>query len=117
MFLLTGGLDTGSDHNLTDVIAACQSAGTTVYSLRDAEHSSLIPASRTEAMVYSYLSEKPDLSRISRETGGLAFDRATTKLPEVLDRIQFDLRNQYVLAFTPATAHSARSFHKLQVKA
>ena len=32
------------------------------------------------------------------------------------DRIQADLRSQYVLGFVPSNVHSPRRFHKLQVK-
>ncbi len=120
LLLLTGGLDTGSDHTLRDAIAACQRAGTMVYSVRDPEqyeaHAESWEALTGRSVEYNYLSEKPDLERISRETGGLAFDRATATLPAVLDRLQADLRSQYVLGFEPANAHSPRKLHKLQVK-
>jgi len=133
MLLITGGLDTGSDHNLEDAIAESQRADTLVYSIRYLNHFSLteapvVPQTQAAAgimepgadpMVNSralWISrEKPNLDQISRQTGGLAFDAKHIKLPEVLDRIQTDLRNQYVLGFVPSTAHP-RSFHRLQVK-
>lgn len=133
MLLLTGGLDTGSDHGLKDAIAECQRAGAMVYSIRDADHYAWVPEPAPETgpitavttplgiqlskpQSYNYLREKSDLDRISRETGGVAFDRRDTPLEEVLDRIQADLRSQYVLGFEPASAHSPRKLHKLQVK-
>ena len=131
MLLLTGGLDTGSDHGLKDAIAECQSAGAMVYSIRDADHYSWVPEAAPEPgsvtaipagvqayqpLAYNYLRAKSDLDRISRETGGVAFDRKNTPLGEVLDRIQADLRSQYVLGFVPSSVHNPRGFHKLQVK-
>jgi VWFA-related protein len=120
LLLLTGGLDTGSDHTLSDAIAACQRAGTMVYSVRDPEQyqarAESWQALTGRSVEHNYLSEKPDLERISRETGGLAFDRATAELPVVLDRIEADLGSQYVLGFVPSAAHGTRNLHKLQVK-
>ena len=134
LLLITGGLDTGSDHNLEEAIGACQSADTLVYSIRYLNHFSLtqapvVPEGQARAGIlepraspvlnsrdYWISREKPNLDQISRQTGGLAFDAKNTKLADVLDRIQADLRSQYVLGFVPSSVHNPRGFHKLQVK-
>jgi len=135
--LFAPGLDTGSDRGLKDAVAECQQAGALVYSIRRAGRAFLDSAvdptmaaeatprggimeppktEATRSFAYFYAREKPDMEEIARDTGGLMFDGKDSKFAEICDRIQSDLRNQYVLAYTPATAHSTRTFHKLQVK-
>lgn len=134
ILLITGGLDTGSDHKLEEAIGACQSADTLVYSIRYLNHflstaAPLVPEGRATAGIlepgassvvnsreYEVSREKSNLDQISHQTGGLAFDAKQTKLADVLDRIQADLRSQYVLGFVPSSVRSPRRFHKLQVK-
>jgi len=57
------------------------------------------------------------LSNISEETGGRAFAASRLdQLPEVAARIAVELRNQYLLAFTPANQARDGKYRKLDVK-
>jgi VWFA-related protein len=57
------------------------------------------------------------LSEISTQTGGRAFAAAlSTDLPAVAARIAVELRNQYVLAYTPKNQDRDGSYRKVEVK-
>lgn len=115
MLLLTDGLDTGSDHGLDDAISACQSANAMVYSIRYLSPRLGRTASEPDAIVRWAGRGKPDLERLARETGGVAFEGKSDKLDEVFARIEADLRNQYVLAYTPPATHGRRAYRKIRV--
>jgi Ca-activated chloride channel family protein len=55
------------------------------------------------------------LERLSRETGGLVFANPGHKTSEVFTKIEADLRNLYVLGFTPPADVRDGKFHKLEV--
>lgn len=107
MLLLTDGWDTGSDRGVTDAIEACQGADTVVFSIRYNPYKFSLPA---------LTRGQHDLQRIARETGGLAFEGESDKLPAIFDRIEADLRSQYVLGYTPSAAQNPGSYHKIKVK-
>jgi VWFA-related protein len=119
MLLLTDGWDTGSDHNLEEAIAASQDAEAMVYSVwydvwqnpyLKGIFASGIPLLRMENR------GKPDLGRIGRMTGGLAFNGKSDSLPEAFARIESDLRSQYVLGYTPRRESTGRSYRKIEVR-
>jgi Ca-activated chloride channel homolog len=57
------------------------------------------------------------LSNISEQTGGRAFAASSlNQLPEVAARIAVELRNQYLLAFTPSNQAKDGAYRKLEVK-
>ena len=55
------------------------------------------------------------MDRLSRETGGLTFPSPGRKIAEVFSEIESDLRNMYVLGFTPPSGARDGMFHKLEV--
>jgi VWFA-related protein len=112
MIVLSDGWDTGSDRSLTDVIEAAQSADTVVYTIKYL--SSMRFTSISGAIMTSVKGHT--LDRLARETGGHAFGNPREKLAEVFTQIENELRNQYVLAFTPADEARDGKFHKLEVK-
>ena len=110
--VLSDGMDTGSDVSLNDLIETAQSAGAVVYSIKYASPMRFISISAAIAQAVSR-----GLARLSRETGGLIFPNPGRKTSEVFAQIESDLRNMYVLGFTPAgDAHDGK-FHKLEVTA
>jgi len=115
MLLLTDGLDTGSDHGLDDAISACQSANAMVYSIRYLSPRLARTVSQPDAIVRWVGRGKPDLERLSRDTGGVAFEGRSDNLDEVFARIEADLRNQYVLAYTPTAARGRHGYRKIRV--
>ncbi len=57
------------------------------------------------------------LSEIATQTGGRAFAAAlSSDLPAVAARIAVELRNQYVLAYTPKNSEKDGSYRKVEVK-
>lgn len=57
------------------------------------------------------------LNNITEQTGGRVFAASRLdQLPEVADRIAIELRNQYVLAFSPSNQARDGSYRKLEVK-
>jgi VWFA-related protein len=56
------------------------------------------------------------LEKISRETGGVTYPNPGHKLGQVFSEIEADLRNLYVLGFTPPADARDGKFHKLEVK-
>jgi Ca-activated chloride channel family protein len=108
--VLSDGLDTGSDIRLNDVIEMAQSAGAVVYSIKYASPMAFLSITGAIAQAVSH-----GLERLSRETGGLTFPNPGRKTSEVFARIESDLRNMYVLGFTPPAEVRDGRFHKLEV--
>ena len=105
LVLLTDGQDTGSDHTLAQVIAAAQQAGVTVYAVGVGGKTERPEAALNEV----------DLRRLGEETGGVMFTEAQGA-KEIFERINLDLRSQYVIGFSPAEVCDGK-FHRLEVKA
>ena len=109
--VLSDGMDTGSDIGLTDVIETAQSAGVVVYSIKYENPLRFLSISGTIAQAVS-----KGLERLTRDTGGLFFANPGHHTPEVFAKIETDLRNMYVLGFTPPEEARDGQFHKLVVK-
>jgi len=109
--VLSDGMDTGSDVSLTDLIEAAQSAEAVVYSIKYANPARYVSIVATVAQAMSR-----GLERLDRETGGVTFPNPGRKTAEVFSRIESDLRNMYVLGFTPPGDARDGTFHKLEVK-
>jgi VWFA-related protein len=110
IIILSDGMDTGSDISLTDVVEMAQSAEVVVYSIKYANPMRFISLAATIAQAVSR-----GLERLSRETGGLNFPNPGHKISDVFTQIESDLRNLYVLGFTPPNEARDGKFHKLQV--
>jgi len=109
--VLSDGMDTGSDISLTDTIEMAQTADAVVYSIKYASPLRYISLGATIAQAVSR-----GLEKISRETGGLTFPNPGHRLAEVFSQIESDLRNMYVIGFTPTADARDGKFHKLEVK-
>jgi VWFA-related protein len=110
VIILSDGMDTGSDISLTNVIEMAQSAGVVVYSIKYANPMRFISLAATIAQAVSR-----GLERLSRETGGLNFPNPGHKISDVFAQIESDLRNLYMLGFTPPNDARDGTFHKLEV--
>jgi len=109
--VLSDGMDTGSDFSLTDTIEMAQTAETVVYSIKYANPLRYMSLGATIAQAVSRGMEK-----MSRETGGVTYPNPGRRLGEVFSQIEADLRNLYVIGFTPAVEARDGKFHKLEVK-
>lgn len=110
IIVLSDGMDTGSDISLNDVIEMAQLAEVVVYSIKYANPMRFISLAATIAQAVSH-----GLDRLSRETGGLSFPNPGHKISDVFAQIESDLRNMYVLGFTPPSGARDGKFHKLDV--
>jgi Ca-activated chloride channel family protein len=110
IIVLSDGMDTGSDVSLNDVIEMAQSGGTVVYSIKYASPMNYLSIAGAIAQAVSH-----GLERLSRETGGLIFPNPGHRISEVFSKIESDLRNMYVLGFTPPADARDGKFHKLDV--
>ena len=110
IIVLSDGMDTGSDVRLNDVIEMAQSGGTVIYAMKYASPMRFLSISGAIAQAVSR-----GLERASRETGGLTFPNPGHKTSEVFAKIESDLRNLYVLGFTPPADARDGKFHKLDV--
>jgi VWFA-related protein len=108
--VLSDGIDTGSDISLNDLIEMAQSSGTVVYSIKYASPARFFSIGGAIAQAVSH-----GLDRLSRETGGLTFPNPGHRSSEVFSKIESDLRNMYVLGFTPPADARDGTFHRLVV--
>jgi VWFA-related protein len=108
--VLSDGIDTGSDISLASLIEEVQAAGAVVYSIKYANPARFLSIGALVAQAVSH-----GLERLDRETGGLTFPNPGRRTSEVFSRIESDLRNMYVLGFTPSGEAGDGKFHKLDV--
>jgi VWFA-related protein len=113
LIILSDGLDTGSPHTLPDAIESVQESETMVYAIKYVDPD----VTPNQAGVTRRAAANRGLERLTDETGGYTFPDPEDKLSEVFTRIEQDLRNQYVLGFTPPEDSRDGRFHKLEVKA
>jgi VWFA-related protein len=88
-----------------------QSAGTMIYSVKYESPMRFLSIGGAIAQAVSH-----GLDRLSRETGGLVFPNPGRGTSEVFSRIESDLRNMYVLGFTPPADARDGRFHTLSVE-
>jgi VWFA-related protein len=103
-------MDTGSDISLNDLIETAQSSGAVAYSIKYASPMRFVSIGGAIAQAVSH-----GLDRLSRETGGLTFPNPGRRTSEIFAQIESDLRNMYVLGFSPPSDARDGKFHKLQV--
>jgi len=109
--VMSDGMDTGSDVSLSDLIEMAQSSGVVVYSIKYASPMRFI--SITAAVLQAV---SRGLARLSTETGGLTFPNPGGKASEIFAQIEADMRNLYMLGFSPPEEAWNGKFHKLEVK-
>ena len=83
----------------------------------DAEVRSL--ARESDARIYSIgLFERPHLlEKLAMDTGGMAvWAHKLQELPEVVDKLSRDFRNQYVLGYSPAERRNDGKYHSIRVE-
>ncbi len=112
LIILSDGMDTGSPHSLDDAIESAQEAETVVYAIKYVDPL-LAPAG---SHVFRKTGANRGLERMTDETGGYTFPNPESKLSAVFARIEEELRNLYVLGFTPPEPARDGRFHKVEVK-
>jgi Ca-activated chloride channel homolog len=105
LIVVSDGGDNGSVHRYAEILALARRSDAVIYAI------GLLGASPIE--------EEEDagrLKRLCRDPGGVAyFPRTADEITAVSMRVGRDLREQYVLGFTPGAPTSGRTFRKLDV--
>jgi len=104
IILLTDGDDTSSQVKMHEAIARAQKADALLYAIGIGER-------------YSYGIDEGALRKITDQTGGRAyFPRNERELREAFAQIQRDLREQYLLAYSPSNKNKDGSYRRVQIE-
>jgi len=109
LIVFSDGWDTGSDKTLDDAIEAAQSAETPVYTIKF-----LNPVL---AVLVPPLAFKHPMERLSDETGAMGYGMMHGDLGNIFNQIETELRNLYVIGYTPTNRARDGAFRKLEVTA
>jgi VWFA-related protein len=109
MILLTDGEDEGSDHKISEAIAAAQKSNILVYTILIADHGFY------GGFGYSGYSA---MKRLTEETGGRLIDVGNDgkRLEAAFQQIEDELRTQYVATYTPLNTKLDGTFRHLGVE-
>src|SRR4030095_8670063 len=104
IILLTDGADTSSQVKMHEAITRAQKADALLYAIGIVER-------------YTYGIDEGALKKISDQTGGRAyFPRNERELRDAFAQIQRDLREQYLLAYTPTNKNRDGSYRRVQIE-
>jgi VWFA-related protein len=111
MIILTDGDDEGSDHKISDAIAAAEKNNIIVYVILIAD------TGFYGGFGYGYGGYSA-AKRISEETGGRLINVGNNgnKLEAAFQQIQDELRTQYVASYTPTNAKLDGTFRRIAVE-
>ena len=130
IILISDGVDFGSILSLNSAVEAVQRADTMIYSIRYYDKNAYgggllgrgIPTGRRGGTrgpgpVGPTPDGKKVLKQLSDETGGSLFEVSNKlTLMEIFNQIQDELRNQYIIGYTPPKADSSPSFRKITLR-
>ncbi len=104
IILLTDGDDTSSRMKMHDAIARAQKADALVYAIGIGDR-------------YSFNVDEGSLRKISEQTGGRAyFPRNERELREAFVQVQRDLREQYLVAYSPSNKSRDGSYRRIEIQ-
>jgi Ca-activated chloride channel family protein len=111
LIVISDGGDNNSRYSVQQVSELVRKADVQVYSVGVYERFPFLGLTAAER------SGPQLLARISHETGGRVFSATdANELPSIASRIGIELRNQYVLAYTPADERRDGTYRKVDVK-
>lgn len=111
LLIISDGGDNHSHYSSDEIKSLIRKADVQIYAMGVFEPYSYLTLSTAE------LSGPRLLSEISEQTGGRAFAaRQFSDLPGIAARIGIELRNQYVLAYTPSNQVRDGKYRKVEVK-
>jgi VWFA-related protein len=104
IILLTDGVDTSSRLKMKEAIESAQKADVFIYAIGIGDS-------------YEGGVEMGSLKKIAEQTGGRAyFPQSERELRSAFDQIQRDLREQYLLAYSPSNKTRDGSYRKIQIE-
>jgi VWFA-related protein len=111
LLVISDGGDNNSKYSAKEVESLVRQADVQVYAMGVFEPDFLPGLSKEE------ISGPKLLAEISEQTGGRVFAASDPNdLPSVATRIGIELRNQYVLAYSPANQSKDGKYRKVEVK-
>ncbi len=111
LVVISDGGDNNSAFSAKEVLEKALEAGVQIYAMGVFEHAGPLGLSLEEQRGPRLL------SNISEQTGGRAFAASRLdQLPEIAARLGVELRNQYLLAFSPANQSRDGTYRQLEVK-
>jgi len=104
IILLTDGVDTSSRMNMHEAIERAQKADALIYAIGIGDR-------------YSFNVNEGSLKKIAEQTGGRAyFPRHERDLRDAFAQIQRDLREQYLVAYSPSNKARDGSFRHIEIQ-
>ena len=104
IILLTDGVDTSSRMKMQDAIERAQKADALIYAIGIGDR-------------YTFNVNEGDLKKIAERTGGRAyFPRHERDLHDAFTQIQRDLREQYLVAYSPSNKARDGSYRKIEIQ-
>lgn len=104
VILLTDGDDTSSRMKIQDAIERSQKADALVYAIGIGDR-------------YSFNVDEGALRKIAEQTGGRAyFPRNERELRDAFKQVQQDLREQYLIAYSPSNKARDGSFRRIEIE-
>ncbi len=110
--IISDGGDNNSNYTAAEIESLVREADVQVYAMGVFEPSLTIPGLSNEEVSGPRL-----LSELAEQTGGRAFSASDPRdLPNVAVRIGIELRNQYVLAYSPKNRKRDGKYRRVEVK-
>jgi Ca-activated chloride channel homolog len=104
IILLTDGVDTSSRMKMHDAIERAQKADALIYAIGIGDR-------------YSFNVNEGSLKKIAEQTGGRAyFPRHERDLRDAFAQIQRDLREQYLVAYSPSNKARDGSYRRIEIQ-
>ena len=104
IILLTDGVDTSSRMKMHEAVERAQKADALIYAIGIGDR-------------YTFNVNEGDLRKIAERTGGRAyFPRHEQDLRDAFAQIQRDLREQYLVAYSPSNKARDGSFRKIEIQ-
>jgi VWFA-related protein len=111
ILIISDGGDNNSKYSASELESLVREADVQIYAMGIFEPSIILGMSKEEVSGPRLLSE------LAEQTGGRAFSASDpSDLPSVATRIGIELRNQYVLAYSPKNANRDGKYRKVEVK-
>jgi VWFA-related protein len=119
--LIGSGYDSFSKINLDKVLAKIKATpNVTIFSVGTGQAARITGNARTGLFgpkEIDYLQADNQMSTFARMTGGMSFfPRFAGEMPDIFHTINDNIRNQYVLTYTPSNAKQDGSYRKIRVE-
>lgn len=118
ILLISSGVDTFSKLTFDKARKAIQNAGVPIYAVSLLQAARIVNDFRmSEMQRMTFLQADNQLKTFATESGGMAFyPRFFGEMPSIYQTITEQLRNQYVLTYTPANQDRDGKFRKIKVE-